>query len=67
MISAYNGHFLIIKFTLTVHVSLFRCLEIPAVQLSGTETYMPIYYAFKFKVRKYYKYYTKNPINKLLC
>lgn len=33
----YNGHFLVIKFTLTVHVSVFRYLEIPAVQLPGTE------------------------------
>lgn len=38
MNSAYNGHFLVIKFTLTVHVSLFRYLEIPAEQLPGTET-----------------------------
>lgn len=34
MNSAYNGHFLVIKFTLTVHESLFRYLEIPAVQCS---------------------------------
>lgn len=38
MNSNYNGHFLVIKFRLTVHVSVFTYLEIPAVQLSGTET-----------------------------